>query len=81
MSSPQPFTDPAACSEEIIRRVGPDIRLAMPLGLGKPVQLANALYARAKADPSLQLTILTALLPNINHFDVPVESKTSHPIV
>ena len=61
MSSPQPFTDPAACAEEIIRRVGPDIRLAMPLGLGKPVQLANALYARAKADPSLQLTILTAL--------------------
>ena len=32
-----------------------------PLGLGKPVPLLNALYARARADPKLRLAIITAL--------------------
>ncbi len=49
------------CVEEIIARVGPKIVLGMPLGLGKPVELANALYARACRDPSIHLRILTAL--------------------
>ncbi|HVL01583.1 MAG TPA: acetyl-CoA hydrolase/transferase C-terminal domain-containing protein [Dongiaceae bacterium] len=49
------------CVDLIIATVGPDIRLGLPLGLGKPPELVNALYARVKADPSLRLTILTAL--------------------
>lgn len=47
--------------DAIIERLGKDIRVGMPLGLGKPNQLINALYSRARADESLQLTILTAL--------------------
>lgn len=47
--------------DALIARLGKDIRIGLPLGLGKPTQLINALYARAKADPELQLTILTAL--------------------
>ncbi len=50
-----------AAVDLIVERVGRDVRIGMPLGLGKPNQLINALYARAKADSSLQLTILTAL--------------------
>ncbi len=53
--------DVASVVDLIIERVGPDIRVGMPLGLGKPVQLCNALYARVKQDPTLRLTILTAL--------------------
>lgn len=49
------------CVDYIIAKVGKDIRLGLPLGLGKPPQLVNALYRRAKADPTLHLTILTAL--------------------
>ena len=46
---------------EIIERTGGDIRLALPLGLGKPVTLLNAL-TRAVADrPDVRLSILTAL--------------------
>ena len=46
---------------EIIDRTGGDIRLALPLGLGKPVTLVNALI-RAVADrPQTRLSILTAL--------------------
>ncbi|EAQ04833.1 hypothetical protein OB2597_06105 [Pseudooceanicola batsensis HTCC2597] len=50
-----------AIAAEIIDRTGGDIRLALPLGLGKPVTLLNAL-TRAVADrPETRLSILTAL--------------------
>ena len=41
---------------------GDQIVLGMPLGMGKPNPLANAMYRAASADPDLSLTILTALL-------------------
>lgn len=49
------------CVDEILQRLGKQIRVGLPLGLGKPPELINALYLRAKADPSIDLTILTAL--------------------
>ena len=59
----QPVTlaDSNACVDELIRRVGKHITLGLPLGLGKPVRFVNALYQRAKDDPSIQLHIVTAL--------------------
>lgn len=50
-----------AVVDAIIARVGKQIVLALPLGLGKANRIANALYARARADASLNLTIVTAL--------------------
>lgn len=50
-----------AALDAIIARVGKTLVVGMPLGLGKPPELINALFDRAKADPSLSLTILTAL--------------------
>ena len=38
-----------------------DIRLAAPLGLGKPHRLLNAIYQRARADGAIRLQIYTAL--------------------
>lgn len=49
------------CVDEIIARVGKDIVFGMPLGLGKPTQLINALYQRACNDSSINLRILSAL--------------------
>ncbi|WP_422073383.1 acetyl-CoA hydrolase/transferase C-terminal domain-containing protein [Tranquillimonas rosea] len=46
---------------KIIDRLGKDVRLGLPLGLGKPVTLLNALTRRAVADPSIRLSIFTAL--------------------
>lgn len=51
----------AECVDGIIEKVGKKIVLGMPLALGKPNPLANELYRRAKEDPSLDLTIITAL--------------------
>lgn len=57
----QVSNDVNACVDEVIRRVGKDITLGLPLGLGKPVRFVNALYQRAKDDPGIRLHIVTAL--------------------
>src|SRR6266487_4492032 len=58
---PISFDDPQRIADEIIARVGKNIMLALPLGLGKANHVANALFARAAADPSITLRIFTAL--------------------
>lgn len=58
---PLRLAHPDDMANAILARIGPRIGLAMPLGLGKGVLIANALYARAKADPSISLRIFTAL--------------------
>ena len=55
------FDDPARLADAIVARVGKTIVLALPLGLGKANHIANALFAKAAADPSIRLTIFTAL--------------------
>ncbi len=55
------FDDADRLVQSILDRVGPRIVLALPLGLGKAPHIANALYARAAADPSIHLSIFTGL--------------------
>ena len=45
----------------LLERLGNDIRLATPLGLGKPNQLLNAIYKSVEADKNKKLKIFTAL--------------------
>ena len=59
--TPPVHTSADACAKAVIDTVGKDIRLALPLGLGKANRLTNALYDLAKADPSISLIIYTAL--------------------
>jgi acyl-CoA hydrolase len=58
---PALFNDPARIADAIVEKVGKRIVLALPLGLGKANHIVNALYAKAAADPSIRLTIFTAL--------------------
>ncbi|WP_349368715.1 acetyl-CoA hydrolase/transferase C-terminal domain-containing protein [Salinarimonas sp.] len=53
--------DAKAIAREIVERTGGDVRVATPLGLGKPVRLLNALTELAVADTSIRLAIFTAL--------------------
>lgn len=55
------FSDPEAVAEDIIRDVGTNLVVGLPLGLGKANHVINALYARAAADRSINLTFLSAL--------------------
>src|ERR1700749_2845673 len=58
---PKYFTDPEAIAEDIIRDVGTRLVVGLPLGLGKANHIANALYARAAADRTIDLTFFSAL--------------------
>ena len=58
---PKLFSDPEAIAEDIIRDVGTNLMVGLPLGLGKANHVINALYARAVADRSINLTLFSAL--------------------
>ena len=58
---PQVFGTIDECVDATLARVGHHIVLGLPLGIGKPNLVANEFYRRAARDPSLRLTILTAL--------------------
>ncbi len=73
--------DVDACVDAIIQQVGNDIVFGMPLGLGKPIQLINAMYARVKADPNMSLRILTALSLEKPSGSSPLEKAFLDPFV
>src|SRR3981189_2660033 len=58
---PKLFSDPDAIAEDIIRDVGTNLVVGLPLGLGKANHIVQALYARAVADRSINLTLFSAL--------------------
>jgi hypothetical protein len=58
---PKLFSDPEVIAEDIIRDVGSTLMVGLPLGLGKANHIINALYARAVADRSINLTLFSAL--------------------
>jgi hypothetical protein len=58
---PKYFSDPEAIAEDIIRDVGTNLVVGLPLGLGKANHIVNALYARASADRAIDLTFFSAL--------------------
>ena len=53
------FSDADRCAQAIIDTVGFDLRLAVPVSIGKPI--LDALYRLAEADRRVQLTIFTGL--------------------
>ncbi|WP_417068771.1 acetyl-CoA hydrolase/transferase C-terminal domain-containing protein [Niveibacterium terrae] len=61
MQEPGRFTRIEDSVDALIARVGKKLVVAMPLGIGKPNPWINALYHRAKADPEIDLWIITAL--------------------
>ncbi|HMJ28133.1 MAG TPA: acetyl-CoA hydrolase/transferase C-terminal domain-containing protein, partial [Xanthobacteraceae bacterium] len=65
--SPDRFDRPDRVADAIINRVGKNLVLALPLGLGKANHVANALFARASNDPSIRLHIFTALTLEAPH--------------
>jgi len=55
------FDQDARTVDWILAHVGRDLRVALPLGPGKPVTLINDLVLRACDDRSIRLQIFTAL--------------------
>ena len=63
MNQPAPvrYTSPEECVEATLSRVGKHVVMGLPVAIGKPNGLVNSFVARALADPSIRLTIVTAL--------------------
>ncbi len=61
-----------AAVDHLLDTIGGNIVLGLPLGIGKPNVLANALYRRIKANPARRLRIVTALslLKPMGHSDL-----------
>lgn len=75
------FNTTDAIVDAVIERVGKEIVLAAPLGLGKSVELMNAFYQRAASDSSISLHIVTALSLEKPVPKSPVEARLLNPIV
>lgn len=69
------------CVDRLLDRVGPELVVGAPLGLGKPVQLLNAIFERVASDPALSLHIYTALSLELPQPDSPIEAALSGPIM
>ncbi|MCD7097598.1 acetyl-CoA hydrolase/transferase C-terminal domain-containing protein [Stenotrophomonas sp. MMGLT7] len=65
----------------ILRRVSGPLRVGLPLGLGKPHRLVNALYAHAAADASRPLHLYTALSLDPPRPAAGLEGRFSEPFV
>ncbi|HEY1588893.1 MAG TPA: acetyl-CoA hydrolase, partial [Rhodanobacter sp.] len=55
------YSDTEACAQYLADELGPDLRIAAPLGLGKPHGLLNALYRLTGTVPTRSLRLYTAL--------------------
>ena len=64
----------------MLSKLGSHIVLGTPLGIGKPNALLNALYRRAKAEPTLKLDIITALSLNPPFGKSELEERFYRPI-
>jgi len=78
---PKLFSDPDQLAEDIIRDVGPKLVVGLPLGLGKANHIVNALYARAAADRSVDLTFFSALTLEKPKPDNLLESRFISPVI
>ncbi|HMM92890.1 acetyl-CoA hydrolase/transferase C-terminal domain-containing protein, partial [Bradyrhizobium sp.] len=78
---PKLFSDPEAIAENIIRDVGTDLVVGLPLGLGKANHVVNALYARAVADRSIKLTLFSALTLEKPHPSSLLERRFIGPVI
>ena len=67
--------------DEIINRLNKNICVEIGCGIGKPVNFINALYRRAKRDPSIDLTLLSALSLEKPASRNPLEKRLLEPII
>lgn len=75
------FTEADVLADAIVERLGGDIVLGLPLGLGKAPHIANALFARASRDPSVSLRIFTALTLEAPPASTEIERRFLEPVI
>lgn len=75
------FQEVETLVDEILEEVGNNIVLGLPLGIGKPISLVNAIYLRAKSNPNIRLQIETGISLEIPKGKTSLEKKFLDPFV
>jgi hypothetical protein len=70
----------SSARKAIIDRVGPNLKVATPIGYGQAVLLLNALYSLVEATPHLPLTIFTGLTLTRPHYRTDLERRFMAPL-
>lgn len=78
---PEIYEDAGRCVDAILERVGDDVVLGAPLGIGKANHIVNGLVERAFQDSSLSLEIWTALTLSKPNPGNELEKRLMGPIV
>jgi acyl-CoA hydrolase len=68
-------------ADALISMLGKTVVLGLPIGIGKAVHVADALFERAAADPSISLTIFTGLSLSPPQGKSGLESRFVGPLV
>ncbi|MHB1222223.1 MAG: acetyl-CoA hydrolase/transferase C-terminal domain-containing protein [Gammaproteobacteria bacterium] len=66
---------------KLVMQLDKKIVLGVPLGLGKPIGILNALYRLASTDKSIELTIITGLTLSRPKFSNALEENLASPIL
>ncbi|HWA30339.1 MAG TPA: hypothetical protein VG867_04550, partial [Rhizomicrobium sp.] len=77
----QTFDSPKSLCDAVLGQLGSRIVLAMPLGLGKANHVANEIFARAAADPKIDLKIFTALTLEKPRYANALEQRFLEPVI
>ncbi len=72
---------PSETARAIVERVGPNVVLGLPIGIGKATYIADALFDLAASDSSLSLTIFTGLTLEIPNARNEFERRFLEPLV
>ena len=75
------FNSATELVDAIIATVGKKVVLGLPIGIGKAVNVVDALYARAKSDPSISLNIFTGLTLEVPSGRSDLENRFLAPLV
>lgn len=81
MTTPNYFSSIEDCIDALFATVGNHIVLGIPLGIGKPNPLVNALYQRVKSNKAFKLKIITALSLEKPHGHSDLERRFLEPFV
>ena len=82
MAQPTParFSTLEDCVEATLARVGKHVVLGLPVAIGKPSALVNAFVRRAVQDPTIRLTIVTALSLRAPRWKTELERRFIEPL-
>ncbi len=78
---PQIFNNPKDLCAATMAALGSRVVLALPLGLGKANDIANAIFAHAAADKTIDLKIFTALTLEKPRYSNELEKRFLAPVI